>query len=280
MPHIGHGDAIVCLPIFKYYAEQGIETKVILPQHSISLLSSLYGNSNLEFVALEIAFKDTMLEGRSLPTQARIYGRKIQIPVLYLGYELLAVYSVIRPDLDFNSVFYKIARVPLQSKDETIYSDVMHSQRHQFSFPSSAYALVDHFPGSIREIPSVVIDDIQSRGLEVVYNPREVPYLQLAELIENATELHFVNSSFFCLSLFLKPRAESKNIYLMRHGLYHGLGFYDLSWDEWVLNNHDGQQLEAPERVDVPKLIQDRRILAQSFWRRAIDNVLFGRVNR
>jgi hypothetical protein len=276
MPHIGYGDAIVCLPIFKSYAEKGIKTTVILPGHTLSLLTALYKNPNLNFIPLELAFKETIAEGRSLPTQARIYGKKLGIPVLYLGYELLTVHSIVRPDLDFNSVFYKIARVPLRLKNEVTYSNILRADPSQYPVPQKPYALVDHFPGSIREIPAAVLEDIRSRGLELINNPRDVPYLKLSALIENARELHFVNSSLFCLTLFLNPRAQSKNIYLMRHGVYHGLGFYDLTWNEWVLNNDEGVQLPSPERVDVLSLMNQRRDLANDWWRRMLDKLLFG----
>jgi hypothetical protein len=134
----------------------------------------------------------------------------------------------------------------------------------QFVPPNEPYALIDHFPDTIREIPVKVLESISARCLELIYNPRDIPYERLISLIQNATELHLTNSSLLCLCLLIGSRAESKNIYLIKLGLYHGHNSYDASWREWALSDGNGHRFPQPVLVNRAEAFQKD---AQTFSR-------------
>jgi len=280
LPHMGYGDQIISLPIYKCLADSGKKFTVIVQESHMRFLSQALSSENINFVPIEIAFKETLTLDMPISEQALIFSRTQRKPLLVLGYELLDVRSHLRPEVDFNTLFYEFARVPLASRDNLQMSLRLSQLDSKHPIPSVPYALVDHFPGTIREIPSSILLDIEKRGLKIVLNPREVPYEELSELIECATELHYVNSSLFCLSMFLELKANSKNIYLMREGLYHGLGFYDESWQEWILNDHDLLPIANPYKFDSKKYAILMKSKASQFWRVTLDRLLFGgRVN-
>ena len=276
LPHMGFGDQIICLPIYKYLAENGKSFSVIAQKRNIDFLARILPHENIKFIAIEDSFKETLPLDIPVSKQALIFARKQKRPVLTLGYELLDFRSVLRPEVDFNRLFYEFANVPITYRKNLNLSLILAEIDSKYPIPIVPYALVDHFPGTIREIPYSILADIEKRGLKIIINPREIPYEELSELIEGATELHYVNSSLFCLSIFLEINAKSKNIYLMREGLYHGLGFYDESWQEWILNNQKMQPLTNPTKFDSKSHANLMRRKASRFWRRGMDRLLFG----
>lgn len=273
--HMGFGDQIICLPIYRHLVVSGKRIEVIVPRKALDFLCASFAHPNLTYTI----FEDISPIGQQLPmpvsTRILRYAKKQRKPVLVIGHELLRIQRIFRPDLDFNAMFYKFARVPLTSRTDLLLSERLRDIRNGTPLPDKHYALVDHFPGTIREIPESILNDIEARGLEVVLNPREVPYLKLIPLIENATELHFVNSSLFCLSLLLDLKAKSKNIYLMQRGLYHGLGFYNSEWQEWILNDSDRMN-STPSKFDSEKHLQQLRKTAAVDWRVLGDKFIFG----
>lgn len=105
------------------------------------------------------------------------------------------------------------------------------------------YAIIDHFPGTSREIPSSVFEDLEGRGLEIVSPSKTAEFKDLRGLLEGASELHLVNSSFLCLALMINPDVKSKNIYMTQNGFVNGHRFYDQNWNElWM--RHKGDSLE------------------------------------
>ncbi len=280
LPHMGYGDQIICLPIYKFLADSGKTFSVIAQEGHIHFLSQVLSRENINFIPIEIAFKETLPLNMPVSEQALTFSRTQRKPLLVLGYELLDARTRLRPEVDFNTLFYEFAKVPIASRDNLQMSLRLARLASKHPIPNVPYALVDHFPGTIREIPSSVLIDIEKRGLKIVLNPREVPYEELSELIECATELHYVNSSLFCLSMFLELKANSKNVYLMRKGLYHGLGFYDESWQEWILNDRDLLPIANPYKFDSKHHAILMKRKASQLWRVTLDRLLFGgRVN-
>lgn len=280
LPHMGYGDQIICLPIYKFLADNGKRFSVIAQGGHIRFLSQVLSSEHVNFVPIESAFAETLPLNIPVSEQALIFSRTQKRPLLVLGYELLDVRSFLRPEVDFNTLFYEFARVPIECRGNLHLSLRLAQLGSKHPIPDVPYALVDHFPGTIREIPSSVLLEIENRGLKIVLNPREIPYEELSDLIENAAELHYVNSSLFCLSMFLELKAISKNVYLMREGLYHGLGFYDESWQEWILNDRDLHPFLVPYKFDSNEHAILMRKKASQFWRMTFDRLLFGgRIN-
>jgi len=105
------------------------------------------------------------------------------------------------------------------------------------------YAIVDHFPGTYREIPSSVFKEIEGRGLEIVSPSKTAEFKELRGFLEGASELHLVNSSFLCFALMINPDVKSKYIYMIQNGFVNGHRFYDQTWKElWM--RPKGESLE------------------------------------
>jgi hypothetical protein len=276
LPHMGYGDQITCLPIYKYLAENGKKITVIAQEAHITFLSQVLSSDKISFIPIERAFKATLSLNIPISKQALTFSKAQRQHLLVLGYELLVVRSHLSPEVDFNALFYEFAKVPIASRDSLQLNAKLAQIGSKYPVPDVPYALVDHFPGTIREIPSSVLQDIEQRGFKIVFNPRQVPYMELSELIEGAAELHCVNSSFFCLSLLLELKANSKNVYLMREGLYHNLGFYDESWQEWILNDQNLHPLPIPYRFDSSVHTSLMKRKASQFWRVQLNRLLFG----
>ena len=68
--------------------------------------------------------------------------------------------------------------------------------------PETPFAFIDTHPGTHREVPQTVIDSIQARGLELVFNDNSVPLHELCLLIDSDLQSlkrsqHFAGQSNF-----------------------------------------------------------------------------------
>lgn len=275
LPHLGYGDLICCIPIFLEYAEAGKRLQVFSPTNAIPLLQKSCAHKNISFLPIEECLSEAEFAGELMIHRAGRFARKHSTPILFLGYDLLWLLSKIRPDLDIDTVFYRLAKVPLSSFKKYNIGAILRNSNDQFPLPFGRYALVDHFPGSDREIDPNTIAMIEAKGLEIVLNPREVKYENLIDLIENAAELHFVNSSLLCLSLLLNNRAERKVVYPINKKFYPGLYFYDHSWEEFALSSIGGEKYTQPSQIDRPA--EHELLIKQSrrLHNKLLDKIIF-----
>ncbi len=275
LPHLGYGDLICCIPIFLEYAEAGKRLQVFSPANAIPLLQKACVHNNISFLPIEECLSEAEFEGELMIHRAGKYAKRHSTPILFLGYDLLWLLSKIRPDLDIDTVFYRLARVPLSRFKKFDIGARLRISNYQLQLPLGRYALVDHFPESVREIDSKTIASIEAKGLEIVLNPREVKYENLIDLIENATELHFVNSSLLCLSLLLNSKAERKVVYPINKKFYPGLYFYDHSWEEFALNSIHGEKYIQPVQVDRP--VEHEALINESrrMHNKIMDKIIF-----
>lgn len=275
LPHLGYGDLICCAPIFLEYAQSGKKIHVFSPKNAIPLLEKFCSHQNISFLATEDCLGEAEFTGSLMIYRARQFARRRALPILYLGYDLLWLSSKIRPDLDIDSVFYRLARVSLTTHKNFDVSSTLRKDNDQLLTPLNKYALIDHFPGTVREIDSDTIASIESKGLEIVYNPRDVKYEKLVDLIENATELHLVNSSLLCLALFMNNRAVRKVVYPINKNFYPGLYFYDHSWEEYALNSTEG--FRYPNPISINRALEHQLLKknAKRFDKKILDYCFF-----
>ena len=250
LPHLGYGDLITCMPIFLQMVADGKKIHVFSPGNAIPFLLKLKGDSDIEFLAIEECLSESEFPEKLMIYRGFKFAQKRRLPILTLGYDLLWLSTKIRPDLDINTVFYRIAKQPLQVYRRFDVSSTLRNNNSQLAIPKVKYALVDHFPDTNREIHPIVFKEIQNRGLEIVHNPREVKYESLVDLIENASELHLVNSSLLCVALQLNNKANQKFVYPINKNFYPGLYFYDHSWSEYALNSDDNIRYPRPKKID------------------------------
>ena len=156
-----------------------------------------------------------------------------------------------------------------------IASDILLRATEQIPHPNRPSVLVDHFPGTVREIHQKVFDDIESRGFLIVQNPREVKYEKMVGLIENASELHLVNSSLLCFALSLRPKADLRIVYLMTKNFYPGHYFYDHQWQEKALHSTHWERYESPIGLDRNLELEDLISKAGKFRHKLADLIFF-----
>ena len=113
LPHLGYGDMIVCLPMFREMIRRGLKIQVISPAHAIPLLKQLCEGENVDFLAVEDFLSDEEYGTELMIDRARKFGRRHAKPVLFLGQDLWWLHSRIRPDIDLNTFFYRLGRIPI-----------------------------------------------------------------------------------------------------------------------------------------------------------------------
>ena len=275
LPNLGFGDLMVCLPMFREMVRRGLTVHVFSLAHAIPLLTKMCEGDNIHFLAVEDFLSDEEFGAELMIHRARKFGKREGQPVLFIGQDLCWLHAQIRPDLDIGSVFYRLGKIPLSVQKEFVINDELRRNNPQHFQQSKPYALLDHFPGTSREISPKVLGDIQERGLEIVLNPRDVAYENLVDLIENASELHLVNSSLLCFALTLKPKAKVKIVYRVSKSFYPGLYFYDDSWQEKLLHSTQGEKYELPLKIDRHSEHKSLIQLSQRLRFRVMDFLLF-----
>ena len=231
--HLGLGDQLLALPLYFELVKGKEFLNVVTSKEAKPILEIFTEKLPIIYHVID---RPMTVQDKSFFWRLNKYSRDNNFRLVYLGWENLKVFKFLYPQLSEVEIIYHLAGVNIQKlknfNASYIQEDLLSDQ---LETPKIRYALIDTFPGTLREIPESVLEEISSRDLKVIRNPREVPFERLIQLVLNATELHFVNSSMLCFSLLLKPEALSKNIYLMKEGLYHGYNLYDLSWHEWIL---------------------------------------------
>ena len=181
-----------------------------------------------------------------------------------------------RPDTNPIAQVYRISRLDASTfNDQLYFSNFVDLYRDkQFLPPNSRYALVDHFPGTEREIPGYILDEIADRGIQVINAPKNETFASLIRLVSNASELHLVNSSMLCWCLILNPSSSLKKIYITQRNFLLGHTLYDDSWNEVALTNSG-----ICELIDRSIELQTAQGKARKITRRIVDALVFGQVN-
>ncbi len=276
--HLGLGDQILCIPLFLELAKRYGQIDVVISKEALPLIRQFTGELSIVFHIID---RPDSVFDKSFVLEVQDYARKHNLRPVYLGWDLLRIFKFLQPHLNEVEVFYALAGVDIDVFHSFALEDVFQIDlEKQFKPEESVYALVNSFPGTLREIPDSVIKEIKLGGLSVLENPVDVPYDSLIHLIRDATELHLVNSSLLCFALLIKSNAQIKNIYLIREDLYPGLGFYDTSWKELALQNRFNKRNTVPKRVERVLLYSKLLVRSNSFFRRScytyLTRYLFG----
>jgi len=244
--------------MFREMVRKGSSIQVFSPAHAIPLLNQVCAGEDIVFLPVEEFLSDDEFGTQEMIHRARRFGKRHKLPVLFLGQDLWWLHSKVRPDLDIGTTFFRLGRIPLAVHKKFAVGDILRKENPQFEPPSEPYALIDHFPGTAREIGGSVFAKIQEGGLSIVNNPRDIKYEGLVDLIENASELHLVNSSLLCFALLLNTNAKVKVVYPLNKYFYPGINFYDNTWQEKALNSEQWIRYEVPLELD---RIEERKSL-------------------
>ena len=139
-------------------------------------------------------------------TTIRDYSSITGFKIVKAGHDIFWGLEYLFPDLGINGLLNKacmIGKVNLKSAQVLEQLKLL----EQYPVPNVPYVLVDHHPGTWREIPSEALTGLKE-NFKVIENPRDIPLFSLVSLIECAQEIHFVTSAPLCLALMIRQNAE------------------------------------------------------------------------
>lgn len=270
--HLGLGDQILSLPLYLELAKSNSPLHLVTSEAAKKFFEKLA--SDLPFFYHVIA-RPTSEFSKPFYFSLRKFAKVNNFNLQYMGWEKLRILKFLYPYKSEVEIIYLMAGVDIKILNEFDIHKLNQSiENFQVETPRQPYALVDSYPGTLREIPESVFQGIQNRNLLIVNNPRDIPFDSLLDLVKEASELHLTNSSLLCFSLLVKSNASSKNIYLMREGLYHGFNLYDSSWVEWALNDDKKPFFNGPNKIN-RKAIYDEQFKKSTKIGRRIVRSLF-----
>ena len=275
IPQAGIGDQILSISAYKQLSENHVVHLMVKEKH-FDIVKALLADSPVILHSwtegdndISSCFSDRF-KFRSIAD--RYQARIISLSDLHLRISRFG-----RPDINPIGHVYRILRLNVSSYNQKSYFRGFigdHYSDSQLQIPLQNFALLDHFPGTPREIPIPTLNEIEGRGLKLEFVPKDVPFWELNEMILRASEIHVVNSSFLCWCLIINPACHSKNIYISQPGFLNGHNFYDNSWVEWDISESQGYS--PPKIIDRGKELASARNKSNFFFRRFVNLILYG----
>lgn len=219
--HLGLGDQISSMKIVENLIEEEVEIIWPIKTNNYSFFKETIGHwPNLNLIKYnpeEITFKNLIEK----------INNKDKYRIMQFSQNSLAAVKNIFPKYCLNSHFNILFGYhPTDLISKKFRNSLITNS--QIEPPSQLYAFIDHHPGTDREIPVEIFNLIKNRGLKIVHNDINIPLSKLVLILDNAQELHLVNSAPLCLALTINSRAQSKFHYDNRK---EPLSY---SYDNWV----------------------------------------------
>lgn len=277
IPQAGVGDQILSTAAYKQLSET-MEVHLLVREQHFPLVQSLLKGSSITLHGWNEG-STGMAAVFSERAKFRRLAKRHGLRILSLSDLQLRISRFGRPDINPIGHVYRILGLDLKSYNKEFYFGSLISREASPPLQEAnvqKYALVDHFPGTPREIPSQTLDLITSRGLEIILAPKDVPFWELNSLIYGASELHLVNSSLLCWSLVLNPDIPSKNIYISQPDFLLGHTLYDLSWVEWNISTLQSFGNTSPTLLDRNSELMKARNSSRTKSRRFVNFLLYG----
>ena len=275
-PQFGIGDQLLSLSAYLQLAEKQKLYILLDPRIKVSA-EAFIRHRNIQLLSadpLERRF------GYSERKQYRSLAKLLNAKILSLSDLQIRIARYGRPHEHPNSIVYRILQIdPKTFMSSSVKDHLRNSAQSQYQPPDQRFALVDHFPGSSREIPLEVFERISNRGLSVKFAPKDVPFPELIDFVLAAEELHLVNSSFFCFCLIVNPQINFKSVYIIQNGYINGRKFYDASWNEFLLDLDESRFDSYPKELDRDFEYERERKLSRKL-RRIIVNTYFSIIYR
>jgi hypothetical protein len=177
--HLGLGDHIICNGIVRHYKELYGKVTVFCKPHNYENIRYMYQDDE-NITVLPI--------GEDWDVNVYIFENKISKDVIKIGFELLS--SVNCPT--FDEGFYKGNNVPFSVRFQKF-----HINR---DFETEKEIMLELNPNNEKYIFTHNIDKSKVRSdLKIIENPVHHNIFNLISLIENAEEVHLMESSIKCL---------------------------------------------------------------------------------
>ena len=193
--HLGLGDQISLAPALEAWA--AVVPEVILPAQprNVPNLSVLFSYvPNITVVGLE---------GRgpsAEESEVRELAKKSGASTVQAGRLVYASALKAFPEMGINRQLMASALVLRDTGVSENLRTHLLSLPDPYFPPEHPYAVLDHHPGTNREVPSGYLDRVTAH-LHLLSNPREVRIHKLGPLLDCADALHLVSSAPLCLAL-------------------------------------------------------------------------------
>ena len=188
--HLGLGDHIICNGIVRYVAEQCKSVYVFCKKHTFNNVEYMYrDNCNIHVVPV----------GEDAEVVKFINKFNLHDKTIRIGFEYLTIY----PSERFDFSFYKALNLPFEYRFEKFFftRDIKKEQKIAAELnPTQEDYIFIH--GDLDR--SKIRND-----LKIIENPEQYKIFDLLTLLENAKEIHLMESSLKCLInsfKMLKPK--------------------------------------------------------------------------
>jgi hypothetical protein len=187
--HLGLGDHIICNGMVRHYKEIYGEVTVFCKPHNYENVKYMYRDDK-NITVLPV--------GEDWDVNMYIFKNKIENDVIKIGFDKLGNF----PTTKFDESFYKIADIPFEYRFSK-FSFLRDSDRENEAFnyvnPNNEEYIFVHGNVDRTKIRS---------DLKIIENPTKFGVFDILKIIENATEVHIMESSIKCLVnsyIFEKP---------------------------------------------------------------------------
>lgn len=190
--HLGLGDTISIFPAIEALVDSGKTVYLPTKSRNVRFVSDLV--SPLEGVVVFEIQDDPNFELEAI----REFADRSAVPILYAGHLLFGFLSRIKTGLGINGLLNFMAghQAPLVSeklKMHLLGNTVVQNKPENYVF-------VDHHPGTPREIPIGILEELNPEYL-LINNDFNWSISELAVHMNGAKELHLVSSAPLCLAL-------------------------------------------------------------------------------
>jgi hypothetical protein len=187
--HLGLGDHIICNGMVRHYKEIYGKVTVFCKPHNYENVKYMYRDDE-DITVLSV--------GEDWDVNVYIFENKISNDVIKIGFDKLMNY----PMTKFDEAFYKIAELPFE------YRFSKFSFLRDFDKENEAFNYVNPNNEEYIFVHGNVDKNKIRTDLKIIENPIEFGVFDILKIIENATEVHIMESSIKCLVnsyVFEKP---------------------------------------------------------------------------
>ena len=187
--HLGLGDHIICNGMVRHYAEIYGEVSIFCKPHNFKNVSYMYrDNENIKILSI----------GEDSDVNNYILEKQISSNVIKIGFDKLSNY----PNTKFDEAFYNISNIPFEYRfSKFLFLRDLKKETESFNYvnPNNEEYIFIH--GNIDKTKI-------RKDLKIIENPVEFGIFDIIKIIENATEVHIMESSIKCVVnsyIFEKP---------------------------------------------------------------------------
>tara|TARA_B110000971_G_C19940270_1_gene468400 strand:- start:20 stop:844 length:825 start_codon:yes stop_codon:yes gene_type:complete len=146
--------------------------------------------------------------------------------LIKIGHEFLYKnFKLINKIYTCDMLFYKQMDIPYKIRHEGSFwkrNKLKENKLYNKLIISKKYAFIHDDPSR-----GYVIDDkVVSKGLSILRNNNKVNILHYGKILENASEIHLMESSIRCMIESLKIKSKKNNIYRFINGPWKSMPFY------------------------------------------------------